>query len=95
MKGEPYGRLFTVTPAVPDAGGSESDDPAGARQHDRSSRRRPGRTTCPPLNLINIRVQKEFVIKDTQRLQLMFNMFNFADAKTVTAVYQLTGQSFG
>ena len=38
--------------------------------------------------MINIRVQKEFVIKDTQRLQLMFNMFNFADAKTVTAVNQ-------
>ena len=33
MKGEPYGRSFTVTRAVPDAGGSESDGSAGARQH--------------------------------------------------------------
>ena len=49
----------------------------------------------PALNLINIRVQKEFVIKDTQRIQLMLNMFNFFDAKTVTAVYTLTNQSFG
>ena len=49
----------------------------------------------PALNLINIRVQKEFVIKDTQRLHLMLNMFNFFDAKTVTGVYTLTNQSFG
>ena len=28
----------------------------------------------PAINLITIRVQKEFVIKNTQRVQLMFNM---------------------
>ena len=44
---------------------------------------------------MNIRVQKEFVIKDTQRIQLMFNVFNVADAKTVTAVYTLTGRPLG
>ena len=48
----------------------------------------------PAINLINIRVQKEFVIKDTQRLHLMFNVFNFADAKTVTGVNQTTGTFF-
>ena len=42
----------------------------------------------PAINLINIRAQKEFVIKDTLRLHLMFNVFNFADAKTVTGVNQ-------
>ena len=45
----------------------------------------------PAINLINLRVQKEFVIKDTQRLHLMLNIFNFADAKTVTGVNQTTG----
>ena len=49
----------------------------------------------PAINLINIRVQKEFAIKDTQRIQVMFNMFNFADAKTVTDVHRLTSQVFG
>ena len=44
--------------------------------------------------MINLRVQKEFVIKDTQRLHLMFNVFNLADAKTVTGVNQTTGPCF-
>ena len=48
----------------------------------------------PAINLINVRVQKEFVIKDTQRLHLMLNIFNFADAKTVTGVNQTTGTFF-
>ena len=39
-------------------------------------------------------MQKEFVIKDTQRLHLMLNLMNFADAKTVTAVNWLTGPAF-
>jgi len=39
-------------------------------------------------------VQKEFVIKRTQRLDLMLNIFNFADAKTVTGVYQTTATYF-
>jgi hypothetical protein len=45
----------------------------------------------PAINVINIRVQKEFVIKETQRLDLMVNLFNFFDAHTVTSVNQLTG----
>ena len=48
----------------------------------------------PASNLVDVRVQKAFVIKDTQRLHLMFNMSNFFDAKTVTAVYQLTSPGF-
>jgi len=49
----------------------------------------------PSINQLNLRVQKEFVIKGTQRLHFMFNMFNFFDAKTVTSVYQSTSPAFG
>jgi hypothetical protein len=48
----------------------------------------------PDMNVINLRVQKEFVIKNTQRLHLMFNVFNFNDAKTVTGVDQTTSPNF-
>jgi hypothetical protein len=48
----------------------------------------------PAINLMNIRVQKEFVIKGTLKLHLMFNVFNFFDARTVTGVNQTTGTSF-
>ena len=48
----------------------------------------------PAINLINLRVQKEFVIKDTQRLHVMLNVFNLAGARTVTGVNQTTGTSF-
>ena len=33
----------------------------------------------PSIDLINLRAQKEFVIKDTPRLQLMLNIFNLTD----------------
>jgi hypothetical protein len=55
---------------------------------------KPGRYYLPAINLIAIRVQKEFVIKDTLRLHLMLNVFNLAGAKTVTGVNQTTGTSF-
>jgi hypothetical protein len=48
----------------------------------------------PDIHLINIRVQKEFIIRNTQRLHVMLNLFNFADANTVTGVNQITGPSF-
>ena len=92
MKGEPYGRFFTVTAAVPEAGGSESDDAAGSRQQTIMAEKA-GTYYLPAINVINLRVQKEFVIKDTQRLHLMVNIFNLAGAKTVTGVNQTTGPS--
>jgi outer membrane receptor protein involved in Fe transport len=48
----------------------------------------------PSINLINLRAQKEFAIKDTQRLQLMLNIFNLTDAETVIGVFQTTGGFF-
>jgi hypothetical protein len=48
----------------------------------------------PPINLINLRAQKEFAIKGSQRLQVMLNVFNLAGAEAVTGVVQTTGPLF-
>ena len=93
MKGEPYGRFFTITPQYLTLADPNRTTPL-VQGNMQIIAEKAGTYYLPAINLINIRVQKEFVIKDTQRIQLMFNMFNFADAKTVTAVNQLTGQSF-
>ena len=55
---------------------------------------KPGTYYLPAINLINLRAQKEFVIKHTLRLHVMLNIFNLADAKTVIGVNQLTGTYF-
>ena len=52
---------------------------------------KPGTYYLPATHLVNIRAQKEFVIKDTLRLHLMFNVFNFVGNDTVTGVNQNTG----
>jgi len=44
----------------------------------------------PDINVLDLRVQKEFAFKRTQRLQLMLNLFNFFESKTVTGVVQGT-----
>jgi hypothetical protein len=48
----------------------------------------------PAINVVNLRAQKEFVIKDTQRLHLMLNVFNLTGAETVTDVVETTGRFF-
>ena len=48
----------------------------------------------PAINLINLRAQKEFVIKNAQRMQLMLNIFNLTNAETVTDVVETTGPLF-
>ncbi len=92
MKGEPYGRFFTITPQYLTLADPNRTTPL-VQGNMQIIAEKAGTYYLPAINLINIRVQKEFVIKDTQRIQLMLNMFNFADAKTVTAVNQLTGAS--
>jgi len=94
MKGEPYGRLFTITPEHLTLADPNRTAPL-VQGNMQIIAEKAGTYYLPAINLINIRVQKEFVIKDTQRIQLMLNMFNVADARTVTAVYTLTNQSFG
>ena len=90
MKGEPYGRLFTVTPEYLTLADPHRTTPL-AQGNMQIIAEKAGTYYLPAINVINIRVQKEFVVKDTQRLQLMLNVFNVADATTVTAVNQVTG----
>jgi hypothetical protein len=94
MKGEPYGRWFTITPQYLTLADPNRTTPL-VQGNMQIIAEKAGTYYLPAINLINVRVQKEFVIKNTQRLQLMFNMFNFADAKTVTDVYRLTSPGFG
>ena len=93
MKGEPYGRLFTVTEQYLTLADPNRTTPL-VQGNMTILAEKAGTYYLPAINLINLRVQKEFVIKDTQRLHLMFNVFNFADAKTVTGVNQTTGPYF-
>ena len=93
MKGEPYGRFFTVTQQYLALADPNRTTPL-VQGNMTIVAEKPGTYYLPAINLLNIRVQKEFVIKDTQRLHLMLNMFNFAGARTVTGVNQTTGTSF-
>jgi hypothetical protein len=93
MKGEPYGRFFTVTEQYLALADPNRTTPL-VQGNMRIVAEKPGTYYLPTINLLSIRVQKAFVIKDTQRLHLMFNVYNFFDAKTVTAVNQTTGTLF-
>jgi hypothetical protein len=93
MKGEPTGRVFTITPQDLTLADPSRTAPL-AQGNMQIVAEKAGTYYLPAINLINIRVQKEFVIRNTQRLHLMFNIFNFADTRTVTAVNWLTGPAF-
>jgi hypothetical protein len=93
MKGEPYGRFFTVTERYLTLADPNRTTPL-VQGNMTIVVEKPGTYYLPAIHVIDIRGQKEFVIKDTQRLHLMMNVFNFADAKTVTGVNQGTGPFF-
>jgi hypothetical protein len=93
MKGEPTGRVFTITPQYLTLADPHRTTPL-VQGNMQIIAEKAGTYYLPAINLINIRVQKEFVIKDTQQLHFMFNIFNFFDAKTVTAVNWATGPTF-
>ena len=93
MKGEPYGRLLTVT--GPSLRLADPNRTAPLTQGNMMiMAEKVGAYYLPSITLINLRAQKEFVIKDTQRLHLMLNIFNLTDAETVTGVVQTTGRFF-
>jgi hypothetical protein len=48
----------------------------------------------PAINVINLRAQKEFALKDAHRLQLMLNIFNLTGSETVIDVIESTGRGF-
>ena len=93
MKGEPYARFFTVTPEYLTLADPKRTTPL-VQGNMTIVAEKAGTYYLPAINLFGIRAQKEFVIKDTQRLHLMFNVFNFFNANTVTGVNQQTGKFF-
>jgi hypothetical protein len=93
MKGEPYGRLFTVTEQYLRLADPNRTTPL-VQGNMTIMAERVGTYYLPSINVINLRAQKEFVIKDTQQLHVMLNIFNLTDAETVTGVVQTTGRFF-
>jgi hypothetical protein len=93
MKGEPYGRLFTVTDRHLRLADPNRTTPL-VQGNMTIMAEKVGTYYLPSINLINLRAQKEFVIKDTQRLHLMLNIFNLTDAETVIDVVETTGPFF-
>ena len=93
MKGEPYGRLFTVTEQYLRLADPNRTSPL-VQGNMVVMAEKVGTYYLPAINLINVRAQREFVIKGTQRLHLMVNIFNLTDAETVTGVVQTSGRFF-
>ena len=93
MKGEPYGRLFTVTERDLALADPNRTTPL-AQGNMTILAEKVGTYYLPSINMINLRAQKDFVIKDTQRLQLMLNIFNLTGAETVTDVVETTNRAF-
>jgi hypothetical protein len=93
MKGEPYGRLFTVTDRHLRLANPNRTTPL-VQGNMTIMAEQVGTYYLPSLNVINLRAQKEFVIKDSQQLQLMLNIFNLTGAETVTHVVETTGPFF-
>jgi hypothetical protein len=94
MKGEPYARFFTVTEDYLKLANPNRTTPL-VQGNMTIPVEKAGTFYLPAINIINLRVQKEFVIKKAQRLDLMLNLFNFFDVKPVTGVYQTTAPYFG
>jgi hypothetical protein len=93
MKGEPYGRFFTITDQYLALADPKRTTPL-VQGNMTIIAEKAGTYYLPDIHLLNLRAQKEFVIRNTQRLHLMFNVFNFFDIKTVTGVNQTTGRFF-
>jgi hypothetical protein len=93
MKGEPYGRLFTVTEQSLRRADPNRTTPL-VQGNMTIVAEKAGTYYLPSINVMNLRAQKEFVIKDTRRLHLMVNIFNLTGAETVIGVDQSTGRFF-
>jgi hypothetical protein len=93
MKGEPYGRLFTVTEQHLRLADPNRTTPL-VQGNMMIMAEKVGTYYLPAINVINLRAQKEFVFMDTQRLHVMLNIFNLTGAETVTGVVQTTGRFF-
>ena len=93
MKGEPYGRFFTVTePFLRSADPNRTTPLLQGNMTIRAEK--VGTYYLPAINLVNLRAQKEFAFKDRQRLHVMLNIFNLSGAETVIDVVETTGPLF-
>ncbi len=93
MNGEPYGRLFTVTEPYLRLADPNRTTPL-VQGNMTILAEKVGTYYLPPISIINLRAQKEFVIRNTQRLHLMVNIFNLTGAETVTDVVETTSRLF-
>jgi hypothetical protein len=94
MKGEPYGRLFTVTEPYLRLADPNRTTPL-MQGNMTIMAEKVGAYYLPSIHVMNLRAQKEFAIKDTHRLHLMLNVFNLTGAETVTDVVETTNRAFG
>jgi hypothetical protein len=93
MNGEPYGRLLTVTEQYLRLADPNRSTPL-VQGNMTILAEKVGTYYLPAINMINLRVQKEFTVKDTQRLHMMVNVFNLTGAETVTDVVETTSRFF-
>ncbi len=93
MKGEPYGRSFTVTEQYLRLADPNRTAPL-VQGNMPIVAEKPGTYYLPDITKIDLRAQKEVVIKDTLKLHLMFNVFNLTGDETVIGVNQTTGPYF-
>ena len=93
MTGEPYGRFFTVTEQFLRLANPNRTTPL-VQGNMTILAEKVGTYYLPAINMMNLRAQKEFVIKDTHRLQLMLNIFNLTGAETVLDVVETTNRAF-
>jgi len=93
MKGEPYGRFLTVTEPLLRLADPNRTAPL-VQGNMTIVAEKAGTYYYPAIHLLSVRAQKEFAIKDSHRLDVMFNVFNLADVETVTSVIQTTGTLF-
>jgi len=90
MRGEPYGRVLTVTEQYLTLADPNRTTPL-VQGNLTIQAEKAGTYYLPAVNVLSVRVQKEFALKGTQRVHLMLNLFNITDAETVTGVNTLTG----
>jgi hypothetical protein len=93
-KGEAYGRTLTVTDQYLTLADPKRTTPL-AQGNQTLVVEKPGTYYLPSPHLVSLLAQKQFVIKGSLRLNLMFSAYNIVGNDTVTGVNTNTSLSFG
>ncbi len=93
QKGEAYGRQLTIG-----AANLTAADPTRTRALNQGNQtgyyaEPTGAYYYPTAHLFNVRVQKEFRIKERNKIQGMFDLFNISNSNTITSVNTTTGRT--